>query len=179
MKIELNPFKWRSEPKYTLQASLRPATLDSKPVSVVPVVQDVPAKAVESSMTFLKKLGSLALTILTFGAIGLKDAAPIISIFDPTLGALMNATATQIVAAEAAGTSAATSAPATDNGAQKLALVVTAIEPLALEMAQKYGISNPTQTQLEGWVNGFVLAFNALGVDLETTAQGTTTGVKA
>ena len=120
-------------------------------------------------MSFLKKLGHVAVSILTFGAIVAKDAAPIVSIFSPALASLLATTAQQIILAEAAGTTAAEQAPSGDTGAQKAALVIAAIEPLAVQVAKGYGIDNPSQAQLKAFVDGIVASLNAFGVDLNKT----------
>lgn len=117
-------------------------------------------------MTFLKKLGHVALQIITFGAIAAKDAAPIIAVFNPSLAALLTTTAQQIIAAEAAGTSAAANAPAGSTGAAKSALVIASIQPIAVQVAKEYGLANPSQEQLQNFVNGIVASLNAFGVDL-------------
>lgn len=119
-------------------------------------------------MNFLKSLGHIALKIVTFGAYAAKDAVPILSlVFGPGLSALVNATATAVITAEATGAAAAAAGAAQgDNGAQKAALVIASIEPLAMQYAQTLGVPNPTQEQLKGWTDGFVSAFNALGLDL-------------
>jgi hypothetical protein len=119
-------------------------------------------------MNFLKSLGHIVLKVITFGAYAAKDAAPILAlIFGPAFSALVTGTATAIITAEATGAAAAQAgADAGANGAQKAALVIASIEPLALQYAKTLGVPNPTQAQLQGWTDGFVAAFNALGLDL-------------
>lgn len=120
-------------------------------------------------MSFLKKLGHVALQILTFGAIAAKDAAPIIAIWNPMLATLITTTAQQIILAEAAGANAANNAPSGTTGAAKAALVIAAIEPLAVQVAKQYGLANPSQEQLQKFVDGIVASLNAFGVDLAET----------
>lgn len=124
-------------------------------------------------MNFLKSLGHIALKVVTFGAYAAKDAAPILAlVFGPEFAALVSGTASAIITAEATGAAAAANGAAQgDNGAQKAALVVASIQPLALQYAKTLGVPEPTQEQLKGWTDGFVSAFNALGLDLSKYTQ--------
>lgn len=118
-------------------------------------------------MNFLKGLGHVLLKVITFGAIAAKDVSPLVSLaFGPALGALVNGTATAIITAEATGQIALGDAPAGSNGAQKAALVISSIEPLAIQLAASLGAPAPTQEGLKAWTDGFVAAFNGLGIDL-------------
>lgn len=117
-----------------------------------------------SLKTFLQKAGSDLLKAVTFGADGAKDIAPLVSIANPELGALISTTATAVIAAEAAGTSAVGSAASAANGPQKLALAITAIEPQAIAFAKSIGVQQPTQAQMQTWVSGIVAALNAFEV---------------
>lgn len=121
-------------------------------------------------VTFLEKAGKDILKVITLGAIAAKDVAPIVSLADPALGALINGTAAAILTAEATGSAAAATAPSTDTGAQKAALVISSIEPLALEFAKSQGLPQPTQAQLQKWVDGFVAALNAFEVPASPAA---------
>jgi hypothetical protein len=132
-------------------------------------------------MTFLKQLGLVALKIITFGAIAAKDAAPIVGlVFGPEFQSLVSGTSSAIITAEATGATALANAGSSTNGAQKAALVISSIEPLALKYAQAVGAPAPTQEQLKGWTDGFVQAFNALGIDLSKgAAAGSLPGLPA
>lgn len=123
-----------------------------------------PAKAVEINMSILKKIGHVLLTVVTFGATAAQDAAPFVSIFNSAWGALLGSTSSAILTAEAAGTTAATAAPASDTSAQKLAIVLAAIKPQALEFAKTVGATEPTDAQITTYVNGIVAALNAFQI---------------
>lgn len=119
-----------------------------------------------SFKSFLKKAGEDVLEIITFGAVVAKDAAPFIGIANPALGALIAATTNAVIAAEAAGTSAVAGAPSTTNGAQKAALAITAISPSALAFTKAIGAPEPTQEQLQAWINDMVAALNVFQVPI-------------
>jgi len=115
-------------------------------------------------MSVLKKIGHVLLTIVTFGATASQDAAPFISLFNPAWGALLSSTSTAILTAEAAGTQAVSGIPAADTSAQKLAIVLAAVKPQALAFAKTVGASDPTDAQIETYVNGIVAALNAFQI---------------
>ena len=119
-------------------------------------------------LSFLKKFGQDMLKVITFGAIAAKDAAPMISAFNPALGSLLTSSATAILAAETAGAAAAANAPSTDTGAQKAALSIAAITPLAEKFATEVGISKPTEAQISAFNDALVAALNAFGVNPPT-----------
>lgn len=121
-------------------------------------------------MSILKKIGHVLLAIVTFGATLEQDAAPFVSLFAPAWGALLNATSTAILTAEAAGTSAAAGAPATDTSAQKLAIVLAAIKPQALAFANTVGATDPTDDEIETYINGIVAALNAFQIPASATS---------
>jgi hypothetical protein len=121
-------------------------------------------------MSLLKHIGHVLLAIVTFGAIAGKDAAPFLALFAPAWASLVNATSTAVLTAQAAGTSALASAPAGDTNAQKLAIVIAAIKPQALAFATTIGASDPTDAQIETYVNGIVAALGAFQVPAATPA---------
>lgn len=113
--------------------------------------------------SFLKKFGQIALKVITFGAAGIEAAAPFLTVANPALGALLTGSAQAILAAETAGAAAVSSAPATDTGAQKAALAVTAITPMAEEFCKTVGLPAPTQAQVLAYNNALVAALNVFG----------------
>jgi len=110
--------------------------------------------------TFLAKAGKVALEVITFGAVVAKDAAPFLAPFAPALATLLGGSATIIIAAESAGQAAVMGAPATDTSAQKAALAVTGITPLAEQFATQLGLPTPTPDQIQGFSNDLVSALN-------------------
>lgn len=120
-------------------------------------------------LSFLKKAGQDILKVVTFGAIVAKDVAPFVDVYNSALGTLLSGSATAILAAEAAGQTAVNAAPSTANGAQKAALAITAITPLAEQFAKTVGVSNPTAEQIQNFNNALVAALNAFGVNPPTT----------
>ena len=121
-------------------------------------------------MSVLKKIGHVLLTIVTFGAVAAQDAAPFVGLFLPAWGSLLTATSSAVLTAEAAGTTAVANAPASDTSAQKLAIVLAAIKPQALAFAKTVGASDPTDAQIETYVNGIVAALNAFQIPTVPTA---------
>lgn len=119
-------------------------------------------------MSFLKKLGTVLLKIITFGAIAGEDAAPFLAIANPAYAALLTAASSAILSAEAAGTSAVAGAPAGDTSAQKLAIVLATITPQVAAFAKTVGISDPSEAQITAFVNSLVAAFNAFQVPTTT-----------
>lgn len=115
-------------------------------------------------VSFLEKAGKDILKVITVGSEAAVLAAPAVSVYNPAIGQLLAGSATAILTAEVAGQSAVANAPAPDNGAQKAALAVTAITPLADQFAQTVGVSRPTETQILKFNDALVLALKAFGV---------------
>lgn len=113
--------------------------------------------------SFLKKFGQVALKVITFGAVGVEAAAPFIDVANPALGTLLAGSAQAILAAETAGAAAVANAPSADTGAQKAALAVTAITPLAENFCKAVGLPAPTQEQVLAYNNAIVAALNVFG----------------
>lgn len=128
-------------------------------------------------MNLLKKFGHVLLTIVTFGAIAAKDAAPFISLFLPAWGTLLTATSSAVLTAEAAGANALTTAPAGDTNAQKLAIVIASIKPQALAFAKTVGASDPTDEQIATYVNGIVAALGAFQIPADAIVPAPTPAV--
>ena len=119
--------------------------------------------------SFLKKFGQVALKVISLGAIGAEAAAPFLSVANPALGTLLTGSAQAILAAETAGAAATAAAPSTDTSAQKAALAVAAIEPLAQQFCKAAGLPAPTQAQVLAYNNAIVAALNVFGA-AETAA---------
>lgn len=114
-------------------------------------------------MSFLKKFGEAALKVITLGAVGAEAAAPFVAVANPSLGRLLTGSASAVLAAETAGAAAIAVAPAADTGAQKAALAVQAIEPLAQDFCKSVGLPAPTQSQVLAYNNALVAALNIFG----------------
>jgi hypothetical protein len=89
-----------------------------------------------------------------------QAAEPIIDAAFPGIAALYNATVNEVAKAEAAAIAAGTQ---NGTGAQKLALVISAIEPVFQEYAAATGIPSANQTAIiTSWVNAVVASLNAI-----------------
>ena len=117
-----------------------------------------------SFLSFLKKVGQDVLKVITFGSVAAEVAAPVVSAFNPAIGALLTGSAQVILGAEVAGASAVAAAPGTDTSAQKAALAVQAITPMAQKFCQEMGLSAPTQQKVLDFNNAMVAALNIFGV---------------
>lgn len=120
--------------------------------------------------SFLKKFGQDALKVLTFGSVAAEIAAPVVAAYNPAVGALLSGTAQVVMGAEVAGASAVAAAPGTDTSAQKAALAVQAVAPMAAKFCQELNLSAPTQDQVAKFNNAIVAALNIFGV-AEQAAQ--------
>jgi hypothetical protein len=114
--------------------------------------------------SFLERAGRDILKVITMGAMAAKEAAPFVDLYNPAVGELLSQSATVILTAQTAGAAAAKNAPATDTNAQKAALAVAAIAPLAQQFAKAVGVSDPTEAQVLAFNNALVAALNAFGV---------------
>ena len=94
-------------------------------------------------------------------AVGAAQAAePIVDVVFPGIAVLYNATVAEVAKAEAVAIAAGAQ---NGTGAQKLALVVQAIEPVFKEYAAQTGIPAAAQTQtITNWVNAVVASLNAI-----------------
>lgn len=109
--------------------------------------------------TIGKNIWKVAEPVIKEADVVAKDVEPEIAILFPALSPLWNMTVTLVGTAE----SAAAAAGAQKAGAQKLAFVIAALLPYAIQEAANLGISAPTQSQIVNWVNGAVLMLQALG----------------
>lgn len=131
----------------------------------------VPA-TVTKSVPFLSKLGEWFRTkfepvakVVVKDATEVAEAAePIIAIAEPEILPLYNTTLHLVIQAEGVADAAG---GGTGSGAQKLASVVSALEPIAIPYLKSIGVSDPTTAQIEAYVNSVVAgmkAFSALTV---------------
>src|SRR4029077_20025560 len=87
-----------------------------------------------------------------------QAAEPFIDVALPGIGGLYNATVNAVVSAEVAATAAGAQ---NGSGAQKLAFVAQAIEPIAVQyFASQHIVVN--QAQIEAWVNAVVATLNSI-----------------
>ena len=100
-----------------------------------------------------KKFFSVAVTVT-------QAAEPIIDVAFPGIATLYNLTVAEVAKAEAAAVAASAQ---NGTGAQKLALVVAAIEPVFAQYASTTGIPAASQaTAIQAWVNAVVASLNAI-----------------
>jgi hypothetical protein len=101
----------------------------------------------------LKKFFGIAVTVAT-------DAEPLVDTLFPGVAALYNLTVNEVAKAEAAAIAAGQQS---GTGAQKLALVLQAIEPAFQQYAQATGVPSAAQTAtITAWINGVVATLNAI-----------------
>ena len=95
------------------------------------------------------------------GAVKVAQAAePFVDIAFPGIAMLYNTTVNEVAKAEAAAIVAGTQS---GTGAQKLAMVLAAIEPAFTEYATQTGIPSTQRAQvIENWVNAVVASLNAI-----------------
>ena len=117
-----------------------------------------------------KKVESFFSKVLPVAVDAAKDAEPIIDLAFPGIAILFNSTVSEVANAEATGQAASASG---GNGAQKLASVLSAIEPLAVAYLQANGVTANT-AQITAWVNAIVAALNALPAASTTPAAAST-----
>lgn len=132
-----------------------------------------------SFLSGLKKFGEEALKFITFGDIAAATAAPFVSAFNPAVGALLTGSAQAVMQAEVAGATAVSSAPPTATGAQKAAIAVQAITPIANTYTKTLGLSAPTQEQVAKFNDLLVAALNVFGTaQQEATVLNQPEGLK-
>lgn len=88
-----------------------------------------------------------------------EAAEPIVDVLFPGIAVLYNSTVAEAAKAEAL---AAAAAAQTGTGPQKLALVISAIEPSILAYAAANGLPKPTADQITAYVNAVVATLNSL-----------------
>jgi hypothetical protein len=116
-----------------------------------------------ASFTSILSAVGRGLKVFFTGAVKVAVAAePIVDFVFPGIAALYNATVNEVAKAEAAAIAAGLQ---TGTGAQKLAMVISAIEPAFAEYAAATGIPSAQQAQtIENWVNAVVASLNAIPV---------------
>lgn len=118
--------------------------------------------------TILSDIGHALAKVFTAGVKVAAAAEPIVAIAFPGISALFNVTVAEVAKAEAL---AAAAGAQNGTGAQKLALVVAAIEGEFNEYAKANGLGIPAQQTIENWVNAVVASMNAIpAATLSTTA---------
>lgn len=115
--------------------------------------------------TFLQHVGGFFKTIFT-GAIKVAEVAePVVDIAFPGIASLYNFTVQQAALAETAAEGAKGA------GAQKLAAVIAAVLPYAAATLKKDGVPEPTEAQIEAYVNAVVASLNALPAPMNVNAE--------
>jgi len=126
-------------------------------------------------MSFISILDDLGSALKKFFDISLKVAVaaePVVDLAFPGISVLYNATVNEVAMAE---TAAIAAGKQNGTGAQKLALVVAAIEPTFNNYLQAQGLpAQPTAT-IENWVNAVVAGLNS--IPATASASGTSTNV--
>ncbi len=118
-------------------------------------------------MTFLQHVGNFFKTVfadVTHVAVAVE---PVVDVAFPGIAPLYNATVQAIATAETAATAAGA---ASGSGAQKLAAVTAAIEPIAIAYLKGQGIQANT-AQIQAWTNAVVATLNALPAPIATSAS--------
>lgn len=117
-------------------------------------------------ISVLDKIGAIGKDIWKVAEPVIVDATkvaaavePEVDLLFPSIAPLYNMTVTLVSNAEAS----AAAAGANNAGSQKLALVLAALLPYALQEAQNLGIAKPTQAQLTVWVNLVVAGLKTFG----------------
>lgn len=111
---------------------------------------------------FFKKIFDVAVPIA-------EAAEPVIDLALPGIGALYNSTVSLVANAEMTATAAGAQ---NGTGAQKLAAVVSALEPLAVQYFKTQGIVADSTT-ITKWVNAVVASLNAIPAPSATPAATT------
>lgn len=106
-----------------------------------------------------KDAWKIAEPVLLDATVLAKDAEPIVDIAFPSIAPLYNMTVALVSSAEAS----AEAAGANKAGKQKLALVLAALLPYAVQEAPSLGITAPTVAQLTVWINAIVTGLKAFG----------------
>ena len=92
-------------------------------------------------------------------------AEPVVDIAFPGIASLYNFTVQQAALAETAAKGAKGA------GAQKLAAVIAAVLPYAAAALKKDGVPEPTEAQIEAYVNAVVASLNALPAPLNASVE--------
>lgn len=115
-----------------------------------------------SFKTFLDALAKDTLKMIGIAEPIAEAAEPIIAVAAPAILPLYNLTINLIKNVEAVGVAAGTS---TGTGAQKMALVVQDLEPIAVQYLASLGVSAPTTAQVQAYAQAIydsLTAFSAL-----------------
>lgn len=121
-------------------------------MSTTPVVAAAP------KLSFLQKLGQDFTKIFKQVVIGAQVAEPIVDTLMPGWAGLYNTTVQLAVNVEATATAAGAQ---NGTGAQKLASVTSALQPLATAYLTSIGVSSPTTAQIQAYINSVVAGLNA------------------
>lgn len=92
----------------------------------------------------------------------ITDAGAVLEAVDPGLTGLVNLAETYIKQAFTVESLAAGAAAQTGSGTQKLAAVVAAVTPAALQYALASGLPAPTEIEIQAQVNAIVAFLNAI-----------------
>lgn len=109
-------------------------------------------------MTFLQHVGNFFKTVFADVAHAGEALEPVVDTAFPGIGSLYNATVQAVATAETAATAAGS---ATGSGANKLAAVTAAIEPIAIAYLKEQGI-HANSSQIKAWTTAVVATLNAL-----------------
>jgi hypothetical protein len=109
-------------------------------------------------ITVLDKIGSVFEKFFEKAIPIAEGAEPIIDIAFPFIGPLYNTTVALVKAAEGA---AAAAGKQTGSGPQKLAMVISALQPYATQELQASGVAAPTTAQITAYINSVVAGLNA------------------
>lgn len=107
---------------------------------------------------FLQKLGGwfknkfvpVAKVVATDLTVAAQVAEPFVDVAVPGIAALYHTTLQMVIQAEGVA------AGATGVGVQKLSSVVSGLEPIAIPYLKSIGVSNPTTSQIEAYVQSVV-----------------------
>jgi hypothetical protein len=143
--------------------------------ATLPVAATVAAPQPSGFLSFLKKAGQDILKVIGIGAKVAEEVAPEITAINPAVGTLLSTSAGIVLAAETAGQAAVAAAPTADTSAQKAALAVQGITPLAEKFCADLGLSAPTQEQVQEFNDHVVAALNVFGITEQVIQSGTGT----
>lgn len=111
-----------------------------------------------SFTSVLQHIGGLFKEVFHVGVEAAQAAEPVIDVAVPGIAALYNSTVAIVAGAEMTATAAGAQ---NGTGTQKLAAVVSALEPIAVEYFKSIGIT-ADQSVITNWVNAVVASLNAI-----------------
>ena len=115
--------------------------------------------------TFLQHVGGFFKSIFKSAIKVAEVAEPVVDIAFPGVASLYNFTVQQAALAETAAEGAKGA------GAQKLAAVIAAVLPYAASALKADGVPEPTEAQIEAYVNAVVASLNALPAPVIASAE--------